>query len=788
MPFFIRADHGTLGNFEVVTDNPRDSYRGLIHRWRNNDAAGLPWNFSGQLWRRRFVIRKPAVIQEQPSRKLNVIAIVTSGPATTFLGFFERENNPTWAWQDPVQLPQSETFTYSGNPVLAQNGAFLEVYAPVTTGGWARWQRNPSEWVHTGVFQTGLGRVDALALVITRAGRFEMLIRRGTMLAHLGREMGAGEGGWSVPRTLYDSAIGVPALIQSRFGRNGNFEVVTANGAGGLTGLWADNDAPNAPVWSGAFVVAPRSGDPGDPVTHDDEVALVQSNFGMTGNYELLARRFGKTDFFWRIDMPPWTWSGPYRIAIDPADTPVLLRRTDTLERRLSGCQDLRNSILWETATGELRPYDAWTREQKDRLNDLFARILAGVPDLGVRCPNASANLSLTAPIGVPVMFLTAEEAFDLYAAHVAHVFFLEATRAVPWSILDLPALELAELLFSNRYHTRILDTGFAPAPYYPAHIRPNRDFQQPYRTVLSDVTTITCDPRVPWRFIRGIRSTARRDKLGGTEEETVGNLTLWVARNVGHGGPPHDGNRDAWIRRSRLQDQLRLERREFGATAASLAWASAGCHSAANLMHELARGANIPLLCMNTSTSVPGGGVHAGLVFRFQRSGTRVMQHADDMYALSLAPIHPVFADGTRVPDAEFARVMLEAMWTRFEDLPRAGYEHPASYDFPPLPAWDRPHIGVFGGTWGDLSQTRLHLYEKRYLLGSWYDYLEWYCNDTLTLEELERRRIPSPRSISELRLRAAASVGRYGGCSAVGSAADTWTNTRGDDTWTDS
>ncbi|HYF55461.1 MAG TPA: hypothetical protein VEA41_14485, partial [Salinarimonas sp.] len=87
-------------NFEVVTENPADGHSGLLHRWRDNNAPGLPWNFSGPFFRRRLTVRKPALIQEQPSRRLHAVAIVTSG-AGTFLGLFIRDNNPTWAWQEP---------------------------------------------------------------------------------------------------------------------------------------------------------------------------------------------------------------------------------------------------------------------------------------------------------------------------------------------------------------------------------------------------------------------------------------------------------------------------------------------------------------------------------------------------------------------------------------------------------------------------------------------------------------------------------------------------------------
>jgi hypothetical protein len=39
-------------------------------------------------------------------------------------------------------------------------------------------------WTHLGVFQAPLGRIGPLALVVSRLGRYELLIRRGHSLEH----------------------------------------------------------------------------------------------------------------------------------------------------------------------------------------------------------------------------------------------------------------------------------------------------------------------------------------------------------------------------------------------------------------------------------------------------------------------------------------------------------------------------------------------------------------------------------------------------------------------------
>ena len=358
------------------------------------------------------------------------------------------------------------------------------------------------------------------------------------------------------------------------------------------------------------------------------------------------------------------------------------MRRSGTLEYRLSGCDDLRNEITWETATGERWVYDNWTRAQKDRLNQLFRLLLDGARDLHLDCPDPAANVSLrTRPDGATCMFLTANQAFDIYAAHVAHVFFLEATGAVSWSILDLPSAELQELLCSDRYHVRILSTPLAtdPVPYYPAHIRPGRDFQLPFRVQMTvKPIGLCCDPRIGYRFIRGTNSASHTDRLGSTENETLANLSFWFSANVGHGGEALDSTRAYYVAHTFLQDRLRAEHRDWGYANWTGIFAQSGCQTASNLLHDLARSLNIPLLNIQMFES---GGVHQGLLYRWQRSGARILHHTDDLYiAEGFAPFFLVRSDGLRATPAESIRRFFEVSWPLREEMIPFGYNHSSS------------------------------------------------------------------------------------------------------------
>jgi hypothetical protein len=97
------------------------------------------------------------------------------------------------------------------------------------------------------------------------------------------------------------------SLIQSRFGTQGNFELVVNSASGGLAHYWRNNDDPSFP-WSGptAFAGQARFGIP----------ALIQSNFGSPGNLEVVVGTFDPQTgdelvHFWRDSGPAFQWNGP---------------------------------------------------------------------------------------------------------------------------------------------------------------------------------------------------------------------------------------------------------------------------------------------------------------------------------------------------------------------------------------------------------------------------------------------------------------------------------------------
>jgi hypothetical protein len=107
-------------------------------------------------------------------------------------------------------------------------------------------------------------------------------------------------------------SCGNPALIQSTFGVRGNFEVVAPHRGGGIGHYYRDNDQPSTP-WSFTTVF-------GLPATFG-AVSMIQST---DGNLQVVARTGGQLVHFWRDTSG--TWNGPIPIASGVSGTPSFVQ------------------------------------------------------------------------------------------------------------------------------------------------------------------------------------------------------------------------------------------------------------------------------------------------------------------------------------------------------------------------------------------------------------------------------------------------------------------------------
>ena len=106
------------------------------------------------------------------------------------------------------------------------------------------------------------------------------------------------------------------ALIQGRFGKKGNFELLQAATSGGLLHFWRNDDNPYLP-WSGATPFG--SG-------NVQALTMIESNFGSPGNLEVVCRVGSQLQFYWRDSGPAFHWNGPGALMGGVAGNPVLIQ------------------------------------------------------------------------------------------------------------------------------------------------------------------------------------------------------------------------------------------------------------------------------------------------------------------------------------------------------------------------------------------------------------------------------------------------------------------------------
>ncbi len=371
--------------------------------------------------------------------------------------------------------------------------------------------------------------------------------------------------------------------------------------------------------------------------------------------------------------------SGPVLPAATPERTlqrpPVVRQETAAaaqagdLAAWLDSCPVLRDRIVWTTGDGKQEKFAAWTPAMKTRIEGFYKKLVDGTANLGMVLPTED-----TIDSGSGHAYFTSEQAFDVYAAHVAHVIHVEAAKLVPWSIQGLPPAEIDHLLASNSYFARIGTCSGGNT--YPAGIEPNRDFQEvPEDTGLGEWLG---DPRIGYDFISGKTSTAHTKLIGATELETMANLTAWLRDNVGHG--PIDDEVIARAKNHRFLD-ARLRPMAGG----HLAIAVQGCHSSAKLIVDLARSVNIPLMHARALDNISGdkGGsffnrTHGSLVYNWAGPKARILWHVDDVYARTSHAYFPLDHNTGVLATPEQATMQyFDELWATPQALAKAGFQY---------------------------------------------------------------------------------------------------------------
>ncbi len=414
-------------------------------------------------------------------------------------------------------------------------------------------------------------------------------------------------------------------------------------------------------------------------------------------------------------------------------------RTAADLEILLAGKPALKSRIVWVTGDGKRQLFDQWTPTMKSRIGEFYQKMMRAEKNLGMRLP----ALDKIDPRSGRAFF-TADQAFDSYAASVAHVLFVEARRLVPWSIAARPAEELDALLASDSYVSRILPSANTEANY-PAGIKANRDFAEtPENAALGELNG---DPRIGFDFLSGKTSVSHKSLIGKNELETLAHLTVWLRDNVGHGDLENQISHSSAVRW--LTDRLRA------APGLAYAVSNNGCHSASKLMVDLARSVNIPLLHVRAQENDRTDGhffnrTHGGLVYGWGAPEPRVLWHTDEIYADSGEPSFPLDEQtGTLAEPERAAQMYFDQRWVSPSTLIKAGFAYKLERVYPEKGFGkssaheyeDRGDYGLMIGYWRNKGGSKL---EEIFRLSQ--DYA--LCGETLMMLSCKNILIPQLRS----------------------------------------
>jgi len=218
--------------------------------------------------------------------------------------------------------------THSGFMIQSNRGStgdFELVVADLANDRLAHCRRNNDDpdlaWLGPRFF--GTGKVQGLSLIQSNfgsptLGNLEVIANEAGKLAHYWCEDHA-PFTWHGPFYFTEERVsGNPAFIQSRFGVRGHFEVVVPPGgstAAGLVHLRRNNDQSGLP-WMEPAVIATT-------LTHVEAVALIQSNFGDSGNMEAIVRAGEELLHLW---FDGSTWAEPVPFFRGAAGVPAFIQ------------------------------------------------------------------------------------------------------------------------------------------------------------------------------------------------------------------------------------------------------------------------------------------------------------------------------------------------------------------------------------------------------------------------------------------------------------------------------
>ncbi len=321
----VQNTDGSHDNYEFVAPAPGG---GFSHYWRNNDTtSSTAWTRSATVGQEIGQVDSVGMIQSNFGSPGNLEVVARVGDGLWY------------AWRDATGWHGPDPLVVDGAPLKGVRGTFayiqsrfgwqgnFELVAPLAAGGLAHYTRDNDDparpWHMEQTFGASLGQFDAVTMIESAfgtPGNLEVIARAGDHLVFCWYDTA-----WHGPdpliadRTPVTGITGTPALIQSRAGALGNFELVAPLAFGGIARYWRNNDDPGRP-WSSLPIFGSAA------YGSIDAVSLIQTKPGTPEDFAVVAHIVYPSlsggppvgaawEFFWRDPAPGFSWNGPTEIA-----------------------------------------------------------------------------------------------------------------------------------------------------------------------------------------------------------------------------------------------------------------------------------------------------------------------------------------------------------------------------------------------------------------------------------------------------------------------------------------
>jgi hypothetical protein len=311
----IQSGWGQNGDFEILLP----AVDGNLRFYKRNNDGNQRWEEAASLCS-RWQSEGAAMLFNNASQRIELLSVEAGSVRAWSRGV-------DGVWKHGRDLADIQATGWPGFVQTTRSAiGDAEMVVPLAAGGMAHYSRNAADQRWTLRSKFGAGAVKGVGMIQSNLpgadgkGTLELVVWVDDRV-----ETWTGSGlGWAQRSVLVGAGVGGnPAIIQSNFGSQGNFEAVVPMAAGGLRTFWLDNDQPGA-GWRASSTI-PQTG-------AYRAAGFVQSYQGAQGDFAVCALTDLGFDCFKRNDQR--TWSSTAQV---PAQEVFIAIGAETPDKPMAG-------------------------------------------------------------------------------------------------------------------------------------------------------------------------------------------------------------------------------------------------------------------------------------------------------------------------------------------------------------------------------------------------------------------------------------------------------------------